>query len=91
MSTRPSESRARFQSVLRPSIAPAPTEDPQRATAGRSRFITTLTAEQHQELRVLAVHERLDASAIVWGAVDLITTDPGIRARVLDAARRRPW
>ena len=82
--TRPSANRAASREMLRPSPQPP-------ATSERARFITTLAREQHRQLRQLALDERLDASAIVRGALELIASDPTIQAQVIEAARRQTW
>ncbi len=93
MSSRASQSQARFRAALR---GPAPTSISSAAAIAppgseRVRFIATLSADQHRYLRLLALDHRLDGSALVRAMIATVESDPVVRARVLEAARLHSW
>jgi hypothetical protein len=93
MSTRASQSHERFRAALR---GQSPT--PVAGVGGvvppaseRTRFIATMSAEQHRYLRLLALDHRLDGSALIRAMIATVEADPAVRARVLEAARLHSW
>lgn len=94
--TRPRKSREAFGNILRgPAAQLHPGQTPPSsqyvAPRDRTRYIATLTKDQHRALRQLALDHDLDASAIIRGALAAIASDPRLQAKVLDAARRQGW
>lgn len=93
--TRPRKSREAFGNILRgPASQPSGQTPPSSqyvAPRDRTRYIATLTKDQHRALRQLALDHDLDASAIIRGALAAIASDPRLQAKVLDAARRQGW
>jgi hypothetical protein len=91
MSTRASQSQARFRAALRgPSSSASSITMPPPAPE-RTRFIATLSADQHRYLRLLALDHRLDGSALIRAMIATVEADPAVRARVLEAARLHSW